>query len=150
MVCFRDKRAKNLKKEAKAFLSQAKRLSIEKVLLNGDIALAKRLGFYGVHLPSTHIRKIRIAKRAKLFVIVSTHDMEEMKRAQREGADMITYSPIFSSPNKGAPKGLKNLRKMVRLANLPLIALGGITKRGQIHDVRIKGARGFAAIRYFV
>nr|WP_255531411.1 thiamine phosphate synthase [Nitratiruptor sp. YY09-18] len=150
LVCLRNKKSKNLKREAKAFLSQAKKLKIQKTILNSNITLAKRLHYFGVHLPASKIDYIKEAKRAKLFVIVSTHNEEEMKRAQRAGADMITYSPIFPTPNKGVPKGVKSLRKIVCKSKIPVIALGGIVTKRHIHKIKAARAAGFASIRYFV
>ena len=95
------------------------------------------------------IDKIPLAKRKKLFVIVSTHNFYEIKLAKKFGADMVTYSPIFYTPNKGKPKGVKNLRKIIFKAKFPVIALGGIVKRDQIHQVKKTKSKGFASIRYF-
>ncbi|SMC09766.1 thiamine-phosphate pyrophosphorylase [Nitratiruptor tergarcus DSM 16512] len=149
-ACFRDKMSANLYRGAKAFLYAARLAKIEKVFLNGDYRLAKRLGFNGVHLPSKKLQMIKRAKRAGLIVIASTHNIQEIFQAQRYGADFVTFSPIFYSPGKGEPKGLGNLRKIVKSAQVPVIALGGIISQRQIHKVRMKGARGFASIRYFV
>jgi len=149
IVCFRDKKSKNFKELAISFLKISRQLKVPIVLINSNIELAYKLKFDGVHLATSMIDKIPLAKRKKLFVIVSTHNFYEIKLAKKFGADMVTYSPIFYTPNKGEPKGVNNLRKTIFKANFPVIALGGIVKRDQIHKVKIKKAVGFASIRHF-
>jgi len=85
-----------------------------------------------------------------LYVIISTHTHEEALKAQTLGADAITYSPIFPSPNKGEPKGLEDLKEIVDKIEIPIFALGGITTEEQVNTVLATGAYGFASIRYFI
>ncbi|WP_281950938.1 thiamine phosphate synthase [Nitrosophilus kaiyonis] len=150
MICFRDKKSKNFKSLSIHFLKKSKNLKISKILINSNIDIAYRYKFDGVHLPSSKMNLIKQAKRKKLFVIASTHNFYEIKKAIDLGADMITYSPIFYTPNKGEPKGLKNLRKVVLKSKIPVIALGGIITKEQINKIKIRKAAGFASIRYFV
>ncbi len=150
MICLRDKGAKYLRKEAAAFLRVAREEGVVCTLLHGDYKVAKKLGFMGVHLPANRFEEIPQAKRAGLIVIASTHSEDEIAKAQKLGADMVTFSPIFYTPNKGEPKGLLRLRKAVRGAKIPIIALGGIVAKREVHKVKIKRAGGFASIRYFV
>jgi len=83
-------------------------------------------------------------------VVVSCHSEAEVSKAEELGADAVTYSPIFSTPNKGEPKGLAELQRMVDKISLPIIALGGITTPEQVKAVEKTGCFGFASIRYFV
>ena len=121
----------------------------QKVIVHTDIKLARRYRFFGVHLPSLGLSRISLAKRTGLFVIVSTHSLEEILLAKRLGADMATYSPIFATPGKGQPKGIKDLRIILKRSKLPIIALGGIVTKKHIHLIRRTRAAGFASIRYF-
>ncbi len=149
VASLRDKDNKNIKPLAKSFLSITKKRKIFSIL-NSDIDLAYFLGFDGVHLPSNMINRVKIAKRKKLFVIVSCHSLEEIKKAEQLKADMVTFSPIFYSPNKAKPKGLKELRRATFKSKILIIALGGIVSKEQIHKIKLKKAVGFASIRYFV
>ncbi len=119
-------------------------------LLHRDIDLAKRLNAYGVHLTSRQIGETAEAKAAGLFTVVSTHTPEEIERAKALGADAVTYSPVFETPGKGAPKGLEDLKEIAGRIDLPVIALGGIVGPEQVEAVKAAGAAGFASIRYFV
>lgn len=149
MVVYRDKKNIDYARDAKIFTMAAKQYSFDKVLLHGDYDLAKRVGADGVHLTSVQSDDIVKAKNLGLFVVISTHTLEDAQKAQRLGADMITYSPIFESPNKGEALGLKALSELVSQVSIPLIALGGILSREQIRMCEVHGASGFASIRYF-
>ena len=63
---------------------------------------------------------------------------------------MVTYSPIFFSPNKGEPKGLEKLKEAVDTFDIDIIALGGIIDEKHIEQIKETNAKGFASIRYFV
>ena len=134
---------------AEHFLETCARFPDTKGLLHRDIALAVKLGAFGVHLTSKQPDEIASAKAAGLFTVVSTHTLEEIRHAETEGADAVTYSPIFETPGKGVPKGLEDLNETAGKINLPVIALGGIVTPAQVDAVKAAGAAGFASIRYF-
>lgn len=149
-VLFRDKQTTQYASLAQVFVETCIAYKIPKILLHGDYALAHELGAHGVHLTSTQFDAIAMVKDLSLYVIVSTHSHEEALKAQELGADAITYSPIFPSPNKGEPKGLEDLKQIVDKISIPIFALGGILSQEQITQVEAAGAYGFASIRYFV
>jgi thiamine-phosphate pyrophosphorylase len=147
---FRDKQTHDYPTLAQIFVKVCRKLGVRYVLLHGDYTLANALKADGVHLTSTQFDAIPLAKDLGLFVIISTHTHEEALNAQELGADAITYSPIFASPNKGDPKGLEDLKEIVAKIDIPIFALGGITTQEQINAVQEAGAYGFASIRYFI
>ncbi len=149
MIVYRDKTSKNYAINAKLFLNEARKYDFQKVLLHTDYELAYQLKADGIHLTSRQFDEIAKAKALGLFVIMSTHTKQEALKAQKLGADMITYSPIFATPNKGEPKGVEKLRELTSLVDIPLIALGGIISQEQIDLCKESGAVGFASIRYF-
>jgi thiamine-phosphate pyrophosphorylase len=85
-----------------------------------------------------------------LFVIFSAHSIDDAQRAEVLGADMVTLSPIYETPNKGEPIGTGGLGKVVVALHIPVIALGGILDKEKIEACQNAGASGFASIRYFV
>ena len=149
MIVYRDKLNDDYAFSAQRFITEARKFSFSKILLHSDVDLADELNADGVHLKSTQFHEIKKAKKLGLLVVISTHTLKEAQQAEMLGADMITYSPIFASPNKGVPKGLKELKKVVSLLSIPVIALGGIVTQEHIRLCEENGAFGFASIRYF-
>jgi thiamine-phosphate pyrophosphorylase len=147
---FRDKQTTHYPLLAQMFIQTCRAYKIPKILLHGDYVLAKKLGAHGVHLTSTQFDDIAFSKALGLYVIISTHTHDEALKAQELGADAITYSPIFASPNKGEPKGLEDLKEIVDKIRVPIFALGGIVTQEHINAVEECGAYGFASIRYFI
>lgn len=149
-TCFRDKDNNiNFKEVAKAFVGISRGFDIEKVLINTDIEVAADLGADGVHLNSSQFSKIKYAKDIGLFTIISAHSLDEALFAEKEGADAVTFSPVFDTPNKGEPQGLEKLKEIVDTINIQCFALGGIILEEQIKLCKKTGAYGFASIRYF-
>ena len=149
MIVYRDKSILNYTQNAEKFINEAKKYSFSKILLHSNYSLAHSLNADGVHLPSTQFDDIEKAKSFGLFVIVSTHRLEEALKAQRFGADMITFSPLFATPNKGEPKGIKELNRVASKLSIPLIALGGIITEKHLSLCQKSKAEGFASIRWF-
>lgn len=149
-VCFRDKETTEFEAKAKLFIEQAKKEGIENIFLSQHYLIAKKLGATGVHLTSRQFVFVPEAKRRGLKVIISCHTEAEIEEAIRKKVDFITYSPIFETPDKGKPKGIEDLKKMVLRYNILIIALGGIVSEKEILQVKDAGAYGFASIRYFV
>ncbi|WP_345971059.1 thiamine phosphate synthase [Sulfurimonas sp. HSL1-6] len=146
---YRDKSNPDYERFASVFVDECHMHGI-KAMLHRDAALAVALGADGVHLTSTQFDAVAGAKAQGLFTVVSTHSAVEAMHAAAEGADAVTYSPIFESPGKGAPKGLEDLNETAGKIDLPVIALGGIVSPAQISAVHAAGAAGFASIRYFI
>jgi len=149
MILYRDKQNRNYALDAKEFVKIAKRYTFDKILLHNDFILASSLKADGVHFSSDSMENTPFALQKGLFVIVSTHTLEEAKRAETLGADMITYSPVFETPGKGVPVGIGKLSEIVSSVSIPVIALGGILTDEQIKACENAGAEGFASIRYF-
>jgi thiamine-phosphate pyrophosphorylase len=150
MVCFRDKISSNTTELAKIFVDISKQYNIKQIIINSNIDLAQTLRATGVHLTSKQFDKIKDAKNKNLYTIISCHTIEDIKQAQINNADAITYSPIFSTPNKGEPKGLNELENVVKSYDIPIIALGGIINKDDIEKIKKTNCYGFASIRYFI
>ncbi len=147
MIVYRDKLSSSMK--GQEFVKAAKMFDFEKILIHSDYKLASAAGADGVHLSSLQLGEIPDAKMMNLFVVVSTHTIEELKKAELLGADMATFSPIFDTPDKGLPVGLEMLRSVTSQVNIPVLALGGILTEEQVRACEVAGASGFASIRYF-
>jgi thiamine-phosphate pyrophosphorylase len=151
MVCFRDKISENFEDLAKICLEVCREKNIEKVLINSNIDLALKLKFDGVHLTSMQFEDVQKLNRLGLFTIISCHNKKELEKAQVLKIDMVTYSPIFYTPNKGKPKGTRNFKKVIsKFSGLDIIALGGIVTNTHIKRLKKIQTKGFSSIRYFI
>jgi thiamine-phosphate pyrophosphorylase len=121
-----------------------------RVLVNDRADIAIACGCAGVHLRGDSISPVEIRRIApKRFVIsVSCHSIDDVLRADAEGADLALLAPIFASPGKGEPLGLDYLAEATHAARIPVLALGGVTFENAAQCVAA-GARGVAGIRLF-
>lgn len=121
-----------------------------KLLVNGRADVALAAGANGVHLPADGLsaETIRRSFPKRFLIGVSTHSAEEAETARSNGADFVTFGPVFQSPGKGKSKGLEMLNNVCKLLDpFPVIALGGIDD-SNYRNVLENGASGFAAIRF--
>jgi thiamine-phosphate pyrophosphorylase len=133
--------------EARAALPPPARL-----LVNGraDVALAAAAD--GVHLPADGVPAAALRTRFGhgLLLGVSTHDLEEVRRARDAGADYVVYGPVYATPGKSGPATAAGAAGLARAAGLgiPVYAVGGVTL-GRFAEIAAAGAAGVAAIRLF-
>lgn len=121
-----------------------------KLLINDRIDIAKAVEADGVHLPS---KSFSVSDARKLLghnkiIGLSTHTVEEAERAEKEGADFITFSPIFYTKSKaryGEPQGVEKLKKVCGKTTIPIYALGGINEKN-VPKTMNAGAFGVAMI----
>jgi thiamine-phosphate pyrophosphorylase len=101
-----------------------------RLLINTRLHVATAIGADGVHLPrDASIRDARHALGPKALIGVSAHSAAELHRAEAEGADFVTLSPIFptiSKPWAVDLLGLDGFAALVATTTLPVFALGGV------------------------
>jgi thiamine-phosphate pyrophosphorylase len=140
------------------------------VLINSrtDIALATAVD--GVHLRSNDIspeevRKVwncspcgagtpaRENQPPNPLIAVSCHSIRQVAQAAKNAASFVVFAPVFEKPMSEKagtpvrPAGLSLLAEACR-ANLPVLALGGVTLENAQSCLNA-GAAGIAAIRLF-
>lgn len=146
---YRDKTNKDYEFFAKEFVFACKNADV-KAILHKNYSLASKLDAYGVHLTFSQLQDVVKAKESGLFTVVSTHSLDEARLAEVSGADAITFSPVFYTPNKSAPVGLAPLKDIVDTISIKVIALGGIIDDSQIQAVEQCGVFAYASIRKFI
>ena len=120
-----------------------------KLFINDRADIAVMAGADGVHLTEASVQASEVKNKfPDLVVGVSTHSIEGACRAETQGADYITFSPIYETPSKasyGSPQGLGPLRQVSQAVRLPVLALGGITLH-RVPECLEQGAYGVAVI----
>ena len=135
-----------LAREVKALTSQRD----SQLVVNDRIDVALSLEEVGVHLRSNSM-PVTVARRLlgpRRLLGVSAHSMDEVVRAEGEGADYVVLGPVYDTPSKqafGSPLGLSKLEEICRFVHVPIIGIGGITV-DRARDVRRAGAFGVAVI----
>ena len=132
-------------REAKAICSGRALL-----LVNDRPDIARLSGADGVHLGQDDLP---VAAARKLLgpdalIGLSTHSDAELDAS--EGADYVGFGPVFATASKPGqplppPHGLEGLRRAVRRARVPVVAIGGITA-ATVRSVAEAGAHCAAAI----
>lgn len=121
-----------------------------RLLINDRADIAAAVGADGVHLTHESIspKHARRLLGPAGLIGQSTHSTEEARKAEEEGADFVTFGPIFATPSKlkyGPPLGTEALASVREKVRIPIFAIGGI-KTHNIKDVLNAGAYGVALI----
>ncbi len=124
-----------------------------KLFINGRFDIAKAVEADGVHLPENGmpIQDVRRHAPRGFLIGKSTHSLASALRAQKDGADFITFGPVFETASKkkyGPPKGLEALQEVCTKTKIPVFALGGIDSANAA-EVLQAGAFGCALISGF-
>ena len=103
-----------------------------KLFINTHINVAQDVGAAGVHLPANAdpVDSVKAEIGDNFYIGSSVHNLDAAKKREAEGADFVTYSPIYataSKPGYGPAVGTANLTEVVEGVKLPVFALGGIT-----------------------
>ena len=96
-------------------------------------------------LPPAEVRAVAGAERVLGF---STHKEAQLRAAASEPIDYVALGPIFGTMSKDNPDprvGVAELRRLKPLANVPLVAIGGIT-RETAGEVWSAGADSIAVV----
>ncbi len=152
-VTFVQLREKNLDEDA--FFEEAqqiKRLCAQyKVpfVINDNVEIAARIGADGVHVGQSDMEALDV--RAKLgpdkIIGVSAQTVEQALKAQEHGADYLGVGAVFPTGSKAdaVEVGPDRVRAICEAVDIPVIAIGGITKDNVI-ELKGSGICGIAVI----
>jgi 8-oxo-dGTP diphosphatase len=118
-----------------------------RVLLNGDIELARETGADGVHLSSAQLAACRSRPDVE-WCAASCHTAAELRRAAELELDFAVLGPVQPTlSHPGVPHlGWEKFAALIAPAQIPVYALGGL----RIEDLaraRQCGAHGIALMR---
>jgi thiamine-phosphate pyrophosphorylase len=119
-------------------------------LVNDRPDVALLAGAAGVHLGQDDlgVEDARGLLGADKSIGVSTHTIEQVRRAAETSADYIAVGPIFPTTTKASPDpvvGTELIRQARALTDKPLAAIGGITLE-RAPDVLAAGADSLVVI----
>lgn len=121
-----------------------------RLIINDRVDIALAVEADGVHLGlnSLPIHRARKIMGAGMLIGLSCHNQVNAIMAQENGADFITFGPVYYTPSKanyGKPVGIDKLETISHLLDIPVLALGGI-KQENINEVLAAGASGIALV----
>ena len=122
-----------------------------KLFINTHTSIARGIGAAGIHLPANvkSVGSVKETERGdKFYIGCSVHSFDAAKRREVEGADFLTYSPIYptaSKPGYGPAVGTVSLAEVVEGVKLPVFALGGVTP-DRVPECLAAGAFGMAVM----
>jgi thiamine-phosphate pyrophosphorylase len=114
------------------------------LIVNDHAEIARRVPIEGVHVGQDDdpIEIVRQKAARDILIGKSTHNLEQARAAQGEGADYIGFGPIFATPTKPdyVPIGLEDISRVHAEAKLPIFCIGGINI-GNLQSVIDAGAK---------
>lgn len=120
------------------------------VWVNDRVDVALVAGADGVHLPERGVsiadaRAAAAAVGRSLAIGCSRHCKKDVLAAAKQGAQLVQFGPIWSTPGKGPAIGTTALK--LSLGGARLVAVGGIDGPARARQAAIAGADAVAVIR---
>jgi len=133
LIQLRDKHAApaDFRRDAEAALRVAKDQNVT-LIINDRVDIALALKADGAHLGQKDLPPAAARRLLgdEAIIGLSTHSIEQAQVARQQPINYIAFGPIFRTQTKEAPDpttGLRALKTVRTLTNLPLVAIGGIT-----------------------
>jgi thiamine-phosphate pyrophosphorylase len=101
------------------------------LIINDRVDVAKEVNAEGVHLgqQDISISEARDVIGNEKIIGVSTHNIEQARQAQKEGADYIAIGPAYPTHTKiyEPPVGLEVVQEVAKEISIPFVVIGAIT-----------------------
>ncbi|MDO9538248.1 MAG: thiamine phosphate synthase [Thermoplasmata archaeon] len=133
--------------EARALLALCRKSGVL-FIVNDSLELALEVSADGLHI-GPHDMSLHDARKAFDGIIgISCGSLADVKEAEKNGADYVAASPMFFTCTKkdiGQPLGLEGIALFRKSTELPIVAIGGITRKN-VREVMLAGADSVCAI----
>lgn len=119
------------------------------LIINDRVDVALAIDADGVHvgqsdMPCDITRKLIGPDK---ILGVSAHNIEEAKKAEKDGADYLGSGAVFPTPTKDDANRItkEELKEIVESVNIPVVAIGGITIENA-DELTYTGIEGFSVV----
>lgn len=119
--------------------------------INSFTDIAEKTGVSDIHIPLSVLEKNPSLVSKFKTVGVSVHSVDDAKKAEKLGASYVIFGHIFPTDCKKdlAPRGTELLKNVVSSVDIPVLAIGGITKE-RINQILNTGADGICVMSHFM
>ena len=120
-----------------------------KLIVNDRVDIALACDADGIHLGQEDL-PLAVARKlmGNKIIGISTHDLDQARQAEQNGADYIGFGPMFGTATKDTgytARGVEMLRQIRAAVSLPIVAIGGINEENVVQIWRA-GANSAAII----
>ena len=119
------------------------------LIINDRVDIALACDADGVHLGQDDL-PLGAGKKlmGRKIIGISTHDVDQAREAEHNGADYIGFGPMFGTETKATgygARGVEMLKQIRAAVTIPIVAIGGITEQN-VQQVWQAGADSAAII----
>ncbi|MFP7207932.1 thiamine phosphate synthase [Bacillus safensis] len=136
MFQFREKGEKALQGEEKKQLARQIQALCQEAnvpfIVNDDVQLAIDLDADGVHVGQEDTNAQDVRQRIGNKILgVSTHNLDEVKQAMKDGADYVGMGPVYPTETKKDTRSVQGVSLITEVRRhglqIPIVGIGGIT-----------------------
>jgi len=139
--------------DQKAFARQVQALCKQfnvPFIINDDVELALELDADGVHIGQDDDKAADVRARIGDKILgVSAHTLEEVLKAEKDGADYIGAGPVYPTETKRDTKAVQGVSLIQEIRrqgiDIPVVGIGGITVENCVPVIEA-GADGISVI----
>lgn len=119
------------------------------LIINDNLEVALKSGADGIHVGAEDITVAEIRRKVnKEFIIGATaKNVEQARKAEKDGADYLGVGAVFTSPTKKNAVRItaKQLNEICNSVSIPAVAIGGISL-DNVSEIAGCGMNGIAVI----
>jgi len=132
-------------------LNESCRSKGARYVVNDRADIAAVVGAGGLHIGQSdlEVERARALCGGTCWIGVSTHDLDQVREADRSSADYVAVGPVYPTATKDRPEpvvGVDFVRRARGLTRKPLVAIGGLTVE-RAAEVYRAGADSLAVAR---